>query len=421
MRKSSRALVGIAIVAGVFLAACSSDDGGSADDSVETTEATTDTATETTAAGGDDSETTEPSTDGPDLSESQAVVERWLAEPDNVGVTEVLTEAPPADKTLIWLECSVPECVVFGDGVQAGAEALGWNFSRVAFDLTPEAAQTAFESALAQQPDAIMSVAIDPSWITEQRQQAIDAGVAFFDCCSNYESDPLLARGGFGGVTAPPTGLLEGPDHVRYQASVLADYAAVATDGNVNAAVVYIPDFPIGIVAYSGFADRLAEICPDTCTAEPLEITIADIGTNVGSKVVSALQRNPEINTIFYISGSFGIGVDAALVEAGLQDQVLVVGNNPIPSSFEDMLRGDVEAVWLGLSSKVVGWRYVDQAIRHFQGQTLPEKPEGPDDTGPAAWAPIQLLTAENYPEAIPFDRPTNYEEIFSGLWLLPA
>lgn len=354
-----------------------------------------------------------------DLSISQANVDAKLRDPQTVGVTEPLPEPPPGDGSIIWLECPVPECVAFGDGVQAGAEALGWDFSRIGFDLTPESAQAAFEQALRERPDAIMATSIDPSWITQQREAAIDRGVGFFDCCSLYEEDPDNATGGFGGVEAPPAGLIEGPDHVNFQGAVMADYAIVETEGEVNALTVYIPDFPIGIVAASAFDARLQEICPDTCTSSPLEIAVEDIGTNVPSMIVSELQRDPGINFVMFISGSFAIGLDAALMEAGLQDQVQLVGNNPIPSNFESMLAGDVDQAWLGLSSEVVGWRYVDMAVRHKMGIEIPEVGSGVDETGPTAWAPDQLLTRDNYQTTDPFNRPDNHPELFRELWLL--
>lgn len=354
-----------------------------------------------------------------DISESEALIEQLLKAPTTVGVTEPLTEPPATDGSVVWLECPVPECVAFGDGVEAASKELGWKFARVAFDFTPESAQAAFEQALRTSPDAIMGVAADPSWLEEQRQAALDQGVAFFDCCAVYEPDARAATGGFGEVSAPPTGLLEGPDHVRFQGQQMADYAIVETGGEVKALSVYIPDSPIGVVMAAGFSERLQDVCPDTCSVSPVEIAATDIGANAASQIVSALQRDPSINYVTFISGSFATGVDAAIAEAGFQDRVRLVGNNPIPANLENMVNGEIEQAWTAFSSRVVGWRYVDMAIRHMQGHEIPAKATGPEDTGPAAWAPTQFLTKDNYPDPVAYDEPSDHPDIFRKLWLL--
>ncbi len=393
MHRGIRSIGVFAVVTLGLLSACSSSDD--------------DANTNTTSGGGG----------SVDIADSQANVDAMLAEPTNVGVTEPLAEAPPTGIKAIYLQCPVPECQTYGDGVNAATDALGWELSRINFDLTPESAQAAFDQAINEAPDVIYSVAASPTWLDAQRQKAEDAGIVFIDFANVYEDDPTTAVGGFGDAVAPPAGLLQGADHVRFIGTQMADYAIVETDGNVNALAVYIPDFPIGVPPAVGFAERLEEVCPDTCKSTDLQISATDIGSTLPQKITSELQRDPSINYLMFISGSFATGVVTAITDLGKQDDVKIVGNAPIVTSLEEMDRGPVEQAWVGLNAELVGWRMVDMSIRALQGETIPEKPSGPDDTSAAAWPPVQLLTAETYPEPVPYEGPEGYQDMFLELW----
>lgn len=392
MRRGIRSIGVFAVITLGLLSACSSSD----DDSTNTT-------------SGDDS--------GVDVAASQANVDAMLAEPTNVGVQVSLDEPPPTGITAIYLQCPVPECQTYGDGVNAATDALGWTLTRINFELTPESAQAAFDQAINESPDVIYSVAASPTWLDAQRQRAEDAGIVFIDFANVYEDDPTTAVGGYGDAVAPPDGLLQGADHVRFLGGEMADYAIVQTDGNVNALVVYIPDFPIGVPPAVGFADRLEEVCPETCKSAELQIAATDIGSTLPQKITSELQRDPSINYLMFISGSFATGVVTAISDLGMQDDVKIVGNAPIVTSLEEMVAGPVEQAWVGLNAELVGWRMVDMSIRVLQGQTIPEKASGPDDTSAAAWPPVQLLTADTYPDPVPYAGPEGYEDMFKTLW----
>jgi ribose transport system substrate-binding protein len=79
------------------------------------------------------------------------------------------------------LECNVPTCQTFGDGIEASADVLDWNVTTLPYEFTPESMQSAFEQAVSLGPDAILSSGATPGVTLEQRQMAKDAGIPFFD------------------------------------------------------------------------------------------------------------------------------------------------------------------------------------------------------------------------------------------------
>ncbi len=390
---------GLALIAvGALLfgaAACSSDDSSSSSDT---------SASSGSASGG--------------LTEAKANVDRLLQAPTTVGVTTPIKEAAPADVSVAFLECPIPDCAAFSGGAEDAAAELGWDFTSINYDLTPESSQAAFDQALAGGANVILSVGSDPSWLTEQRKVADEQGVVFVDCCTLYESDAATATGDYLTAENPPAAVINNVDFIQHEASTIADYAAVETDGKVKGLTIYVPDFPIGGVTADAIDKRLAEVCPDSCSSEPLEVSVNDLGTNVGPRVVSALQRDPSINYLFFITGDFAGGVTPSLVEAGMADQVKMVGNSGNLTTFEEMAAGDVEQAWLGVPLEVEGWRMVDMALRTLQGEAIPPT-SSPEDTGIGAWPTFQILTAENYPDPEPYLAPANFRDIFKELWLL--
>jgi ribose transport system substrate-binding protein len=418
-------LLGLALAAAVLVAACGDDDGaGSGDaatadaDETTPTPAATADAESASANGG-------PSTDGTtaaitDVASATALVERFSQPVTSVGVTEPTSQTPDAGKQIVFLECPVPTCKVFGDGIQQATDLLDWELTRLTYQFTPEGQQSAFQQAVELQPDAIMSSGQTPSVTVRQRQAAAEAGIPFFDNSAVYESDPSTATGTVEQDPAPPTLLLEPASFVGFQNGTLpAAWAIAQTDGNVHSIFVNVPDIPIIVPPQVSYEAALETACPDTCTNVVIAATVDEIGTTIPSKVVSTLQEHPETNYIVFTSGDFSLGVAAAVQAAGF-DNVKLIGATPIQANIESMRAGQRDEAWAGVSNTIIGWRLVDGAVRYFNGDQFAPVAFSPDDTSPAAWPVPRIYTADTAPESSDFVEPENYQEIFSDLWLLP-
>jgi ribose transport system substrate-binding protein len=350
---------------------------------------------------------------------AQAEVDKHLSDATTVGVTAPTSKAPKQGLHFVYVGCALPTCVTFGDGIEAASKKIGANVTRVTYQGTPEGIQSAFENAIQLHPDAVFSTGAPPSVTTKQRQEMRQQGIAFIDNSAIYESDPKTATGNVTGDPAPPAVLFEPASMVRFMGRLLADWAITKSNAQVKSIFVNVPDFPIVVPPQVGYQDRLKELCPGSCSNVNVNATVNDIGTAIPSKVVSALQQHPDTNYIVFTAGDFSLGVLPAIRAAGFTN-VKLIGNSPIAANLDGAAKGDQNEAWLGVSNYVLGWRYVDAAVRVLNGDKIASPvASGPDDTSVAAWPWIQILTQKTVPTEKTWISPPNYEDLFSRMWKL--
>jgi len=350
---------------------------------------------------------------------AQAEVDKHLGAATTVGVTEATSNTPKQGLKFVYVGCALPTCVTFGDGIEAASKKIGAKVTRLTYQGTPEGIQSTFENAIQLHPDAVFSTGTPPSVTTKQRAEMKQQGIAFIDNSAIYESDPKTAVGSVNGDPAPPAVLFEPASMVRFMGQLLADWAITKTDAHVKSIFVNVPDFPIVVPPQVGYEARLKELCPSTCTNVNVNATVGDIGTAIPAKVVSALQQHPDTNYIVFTAGDFSLGVLAAVKAAGF-DKVKLIGNSPIAANLEGAASGDQNEAWLGVSNYVLGWRYVDAAIRVLnRDKIVSPVASSPDDTTAAAWPWIQILTQRTVPTDKTWISPANFEELFSRMWKL--
>ena len=173
LRKSSRGLFAVLCASAIFVAACSDDK-----DSTTTT-----AGSDTTAPAGDSI-----------LAEAQRISEAAAsglvyAPSDTDGASTDIVEmtswlgpesspAVPADIKVAILYCAPgTACEVAANIAKAAAESIGWTAETVAGAGTPESFATAFDTALAGDPDVIMTMAIPDLAVGASLAKARDAGV----------------------------------------------------------------------------------------------------------------------------------------------------------------------------------------------------------------------------------------------------
>jgi ribose transport system substrate-binding protein len=352
---------------------------------------------------------------------AKALVAKYRQIPTGVGVSEPASKKPDAGKKVVFLQCAVPTCKVFGDGVEAAAGVLGWKMTRIVYQLTPEGIQSAFSQAVQLKPDAVMSSGAPPQVTAQQRKAMKDAGIPFFDNSAVYENDPKTATGAVSQDPSPPTVLLEPASYVAFQGGELpANWAIAQTGGKVHSVYVNVPDFPIIVPPEVKYNQVLKQACPKTCTNVNVEATVDQIGTTLPGKVVSALQQHPDTNYIVFTSGDFSVGVSAAVKAAGFSD-VKIIGETPVQANIDGLLAGNtLDEAWTGTSNTVIGWRLVDAAVRFFNGDKITSPvATGANDTSVAAWPPTVILTKSGGPKNADFVYPDNYRDLFSKLWHL--
>jgi ribose transport system substrate-binding protein len=352
---------------------------------------------------------------------AKALVTKYSQTAGGVGVVAASSKKPDPGKRIVFLQCAVPTCKVFGDGVEDAANHLGWKVTRITYQLTPEGIQSAFGQAVQLKPDAIMSSGAPPQVTVEQRKAMKDAGIPFFDNSAVYESNPRTATGSVSQDPSPPTVLLEPASYVAFQGGELpAQWAIAQTGGKVHSIFVNVPDFPIIVPPEVRYGDVLKQACPKTCTNVVVDATVDQLGTTLPGKIVSSLQQHPETNYIVFTSGDFSVGVSSAVQAAGFNN-VKIIGETPVQANLDGLRSGrGLDEAWVGTSNTVIGWRLVDSAVRYFNGDKIASAvASGPDDTTAAAWPVPTILTKSNAPQSANFVQPDSYRDLFAKMWHL--
>ena len=312
-----------------------------------------------------------------DAAEATVSVSDLLDSPTSVGPRTPLSATPEGGKTLIWIECPTPGCVLVGDGITDAAAHLGWTVERIGHDLTPEGTAGAMAQAVAQNPDAVLISGSVNAFYEDSLAALAEQGVPVIDSSSVNE---------VGGAANGIYGMVQGIPQTTAYGQILASWIVADSGGDAKVLVFNVPDVPVLTGFNTGIAGVMAETCTN-CEVEIVDVSFADLlGGAVPGLVVSALQANPDADYVACGFGDLCIGVTGAVAEAGLADRVKLTGALPNAGDFAAIAAGD-EAAFVAAPEYMIGWRKVDILAAFFVG----------DDLGEAQTAllPMQVITPE--------------------------
>lgn len=340
------------------------------------------------------------------VAQAQATVDEFLEwTPGSMAETVPgpLSEAPPTDRSIYWMQCGVPVCQSIGDAIEEAAGVVGWEFRRIDMGSTPDTIEAAWNQAVSDPPDLIMSSGVDAFQIEEQLAQLEEMGVPHI--AGSVSDDP-----GQGNI-----GVIAGQPEKEKMGELNAAWVVADTGGDANVVYFDLSDFPVLVAKREAFQARLAELCSD-CTVDVQNVAVTDIGRQVPGQVTSYLQANPDVDYIVYGTGAISIGVHPALQEAGFEDvkAVTSAGNN---THWEEIAAEGILQADVPNNDPVQGWQFVDRAARYFVGDPT-MGPEFLHEEGLST--PLRFATAETIQDpAQPFAGPENYRDQFRELWHL--
>jgi ABC-type sugar transport system substrate-binding protein len=429
-------------------------------------------------------------------------LEQFLTPPEEIPVNEPLAACPEEGKTIVVTENPQAVTRKTNDGLEAGAELLGWTVIREPVGTGPEDPQRAFDAALDRNPDAVLVSGNPTSTFREQLDRATAAGVpvlisdngepvgvngttytiglddfnqtglwgkmnADYAAAQGAENVlivdlslyPILHAWAEGaaaemaeiapdaGVTmldAQITDLVAGEIPARIVSEIqrnpdidwvllalgdmttgLDDFNQTGLWGKMNAdfaaaqgaehvLVVDLSLYPILHAWAEGAVAEMEEIAPDA-QVTVLDAQITDlVAGQIPARIVSEIQRNPDIDWVLLALGDMTTGLDAALRAAGLGEQVSIGGESASTANVAALQEGTEDA-WTGFAAEIHGMYRIDALARIFAGD---------DPTGIEAYSelPTQLLTPDNIDEA-PLDEEGYYVGIpeyldhFEGIW----
>lgn len=385
MKKISRmsAAASIAMLA-LGMAACSGDDGAATDDGGASAEVSTEQQQALDAA--------------------YAGLGSDLADLADVSVEQ--------GQSLYVISCgeAVPSCSVPAAAVAEAAEAAGWEADVADGNLN--SGGTGFADAVGQAVSAGADVIVPIGFPCVAAQtgftKAHDAGVTIIGGGGVDNCDPqqwASIRYWLDGED-PDTGIWNA------QGALQADYAYGKLGDDVKAVVVNATGGPWGQYLVDGFSAELDELGVDSSEAIVDTIEVSDEENGDGSyvqKVLTELLAHPEANALIIpVDGYLTGGLSQAIVQAGLDEQLLVIGRSGDESAIELITAGDsgFDAT-VGYASEWGAWGSVDTAIRVLAGQDAADIGEE-----------IQVIDAENnVPDAGDYTGSIDFASLFKASW----
>lgn len=353
------------------------------------------------AAGCGSSDDSTSSTDAPAASttaSTKPVVEAPpTTPPTDVGISEPLPRTPPKGKKLIWLQCELPACQRFVQGMKDATAALGWDYKAMVYK---DSAQ-AMRQAIQQKPDYI-AITGDPSVVMKpELAMAAEAGIPVFACSSAEEPSPTTFRVMCGNTLAR-------------DAEYIARWVVNDSQGKANMVAVSIGQFPVLTTQTDWLKKNVTKLCPG-CSIDTFDVTVDDVGAGaVGQKLAGYLQSHPDIDYVYFTFDDLARGIDPALKTTGLTDKVKLVGCCGGSAQIKEI--GKSQAAWTIVPYELMSWTMVDAAARTSVGMDL-----GADHQRKVAITPSWVVdAAESAASLAPtydWKGPEGFRETFKKLW----
>jgi ribose transport system substrate-binding protein len=251
--------------------------------------------------------------------------------------------------------------------------------------------------AIAQKADGIVLMAVQPAVVSEDLAAAERAGIKVLSTL-NGDPDEPVAAGTFGNLTADYTA----------DGALMANYALA--DSGCAADIVVVQSSPVHVwdLAANGIADTVAEKCPEKCSVKVLDIDPANIPTDTGTQLQTALQVDPGVNYVLPVWDSAMPYVAPAVAAAGSSAKVLA--HDGISASLELIASGRDQNGTVAMPPPGwIGWAAFDEVARAILGEE-----------NPGYVIPTRLVTRENVGDGSTADvspNYTDYQTAFTQAW----
>ncbi len=333
------------------------------------------------------------SSSGANVSAAQAIVTQASQRPTSITVTKPVGKPVPSGKKLVFISCGASPCELQGKIVAGAASQLGWTSSTIATNGTPPAIQAAYETAIRDGVDGIVTTAALRAEIQAQVTKLVAKGIPVSDASS---TDPIAPPFIYNTSTAPQNARIG-----KYLAAeIVAD-----SKGKANALYVNLPAYTILAPLGASFASELKQLCP-SCGYASIGVPLTQL-SNASSLIVAYLRSHPSVNYVaLSVADALDPGLPAALSAAGLS-KVKIVGQGGGPTEFGYVAAGQ-ELALVPYDYYGVDYQMLDALARHFVGAPVQLTPP-----------PLWLITKSNLPadHSTLFPLVADYQSQFLKLW----
>ncbi|QKJ20542.1 substrate-binding domain-containing protein [Microbacterium hominis] len=338
--------------------------------------------------------------------EAQAALERAY---EGIG-SDLADLAPTASGdalNLYVVSCGeqIPGCAVPAAAAAEAGEIAGWTATVADGKLNPEGFATAIRQAIAGGADIIVPIGIGCGIAQAAFQEAVDAGITIVGGGGVDDCEPKL-------WAAQRLWLSDYTPIEQWNAfgQLQADYAFGKTDGDVKPVVLNFTGQVWGPWITDGFLAELEELGGSGEALATIDISDPEVADgSFVQKVTTALLAEPDANVLIVpIDAWLTNGLAAAIVQAGLDEQLLVVSRAGDAPAL-DLIRQGGSGIDATIGSAVEwgAWGSIDTALRVLAG-------EQPVDIGES----MQAIDADhNMVDSGSYQGSVDFRDLFSTAW----
>ncbi len=336
---------------------------------------------------------TSTSASGANLSEAQSIVTAAEQRPTSITVAKPIGKPVPTGKKIVFISCGASVCNLQGAIVAQAAKALGWTSSTISTDGSPAQIQGAYETAIREGANGIVTTAALRAELTSQIPQLEAKHIVVSDASS---TDPVTLPFIYNTSTAA--------QNVRIGKDMAAE-VVLDSKGKANTLYVNLPAYTILAPLGAAFEASYKQMCP-SCGYATIGIALTQLA-NANTIIVSYLRSHPSVTyVVLSVADALDTGLPAALQAAGLSN-VKLVGESGGPTEYQYMSNGQYLAL-VPYDYYDVDYQMVDALARDFAGVPVQMTPP-----------PLWLITKSTLPASHTtiFPMVAGYQAQFMKLW----
>jgi ribose transport system substrate-binding protein len=300
---------------------------------------------------------------------AEAGIAEYFGKPSAFPVTEPLAKLP-AGANIDFVDCGTPYCGLIYSLVDQAAQTMQVNLKRVVAGSSAASVSSAFDTVVADKPDAVIVTAINIELWKSQLAEL-------------QKNNTVIVTSG---VTGGEQYGLKTPQGAeawsKLSGKLMADYTAAKLGTESDVVVYQIPELTFTGTTADAYKAELATVCPN-CSVRTVDIPVTTLGNSAPSAIVRDLQANPSTTVAIFTANDINTGLASAVSAAGID--IETIGNAPAPDGLQSIKQGQ-QTAGLGYDTAVTSWSLLDQAARGLADQQL----SGPQAEGIPV---IQFLT----------------------------
>lgn len=325
-------------------------------------------------------------------------IAKYEQRPTSIGIDTPVGKPIPKGKNITFIQCGVPACETERQLLEGATDVLDWNLKSIDAGTTPEEIKAAYQQAINEKPDAVLSSGFPRALYEQELQTLKEMNIPVVQAFVGDEPGNGI------------TGVVGGPAASELEGKAMADYILAHADSeDLTVGQVYVNGFETTVIVADALKKELEAQCP-TCKTKDLVVPVSSIGADLPQRVASFLTSNPDIEWSAVGYADLLVGLPTALKGAGIENAQLVTLNlNPAIAPY--LAKGEFLQMGFNISFPEAYWREIDLLARYFTGQPYEEDM---DDSTLPYWA----VTAETLPSTTEeFPAVVDYEEQYKELW----